>query len=265
VAACGATLARDFTVVTDLRGYGASGVCDSRADHAPYAMRALAADQVVVMGRLGYDRFAVAGHDRGARCAYRMALDHPQAVTALAVLDIVPTAEAFARADQRFAAGFWVWSFLAAPAPVPETLIGAAPEVFVDHLVDTWAQRPDAFPPAIRDAYCDQFRDPPRVHAICEQYRAAPTLDGEHPLPRYERNAQQRPLEGVDHRQVPPADFRDSTEDRVSDMAHVPPRHLDRPVRATRPPVADAAPLPGTNVTAGAGRRRTAQSCTVAR
>jgi haloacetate dehalogenase len=174
-------LAQDFTVVvTDLRGYGASGVCDSRADHSPYAMRALAVDQVEVMARLGYDRFAVAGHDRGARCAYRMALDHPRAVTALAVLDIVPTAEAFARADQRLALGYWVWSFLAAPAPIPETLVSRAPETFVDHMLDTWAQRPDVFPPAVRGAYHDQFRDPARVHAICEQYRAAPTLDAAH-------------------------------------------------------------------------------------
>lgn len=174
-------LAEDFTVVvTDLRGYGASGICDSRPDHAPYAMRALANDQVEVMARLGHDRFAVAGHDRGARCAYRMALDHPRAVNALAALDIVPTAEAFARADQRFALGYWVWSFLAAPAPVPETLVCGAPETFVDHMLDTWAQRPDVFPPEVRRAYQDQFRDPARVHAICEQYRAAATHDVAH-------------------------------------------------------------------------------------
>jgi haloacetate dehalogenase len=176
-----ARLAHDFTVVvTDLRGYGASGIRDSQADHGPYAMRELALDQLEVMTRLGYDRFAVAGHDRGARCAYRMALDHPRTVTALAVLDIVPTAEAFARADQEFALGYWVWSFLAAPAPVPETLICAAPETFVDHMLDTWSQQPDVFPPAVREAYYDQFRDPARVHAICEQYRAAATLDTAH-------------------------------------------------------------------------------------
>jgi haloacetate dehalogenase len=174
-------LAEEFTVVvTDLRGYGASGICDSQADHAPYAMRALADDQVEVMNRLGHDQFAVAGHDRGARCAYRMALDHARTVTALAVLDIVPTAEAFARADQRFAMGYWVWSFLAAQAPVPETLVCGAPETFVDHMLDSWAQRPDVFPPEVRRAYYDQFRDPARVHAICEQYRAAATFDIAH-------------------------------------------------------------------------------------
>lgn len=174
-------LARHFTVVvTDLRGYGASGICADAADHSAYAMRALALDQIEVMARLGYDRFAVAGHDRGARCAYRMALDHPRTVTALAALDVVPTAEVFAHADRRFALEFWVWSFLAAPAPVPETLVCAAPETFVDHMLDSWALRPGTFPSAIRTAYYDQFRDPARVHAICEQYRAAATSDTAH-------------------------------------------------------------------------------------
>ncbi|WP_232665517.1 alpha/beta fold hydrolase [Pseudonocardia sp. TRM90224] len=174
-------LAERFTVVaTDLRGYGGSGTPPSDAEHRPYAMRALAADQVEVMARLGHHRFAVAGHDRGARCAYRLALDHPDAVTALAVLDVVPTAEAFARADQRFSLGYWVWSFLAAPAPVPERLVAGAPEIFVDHMLDTWAQRPEVFTPEARAAYVEQFRDPQRVHAICEQYRAAATLDVEH-------------------------------------------------------------------------------------
>ncbi|MCK2218451.1 alpha/beta hydrolase [Actinomadura sp. ATCC 31491] len=174
-------LAERFTVVaTDLRGFGASGTPPSTLDHAPYAMRALARDQVEVMRALGFARFAVAGHDRGARCAYRMALDHPEAVARLAVLDIVPTAEAFARADRRFALGYWVWSFLAAPEPVPERLIAAAPGVFVDHMLDTWSRAPDVFPPHVRAAYAAQFADPARVHAVCEEYRAAATLDREH-------------------------------------------------------------------------------------
>lgn len=171
-------LAERFTVVvTDLRGYGASGAPPSSADHARYAMRALARDQLEVMARLGHCRFAVAGHDRGARCAYRMALDHPQAVTALAVMDIVPTAEAFARADHEFALGYWVWSFLAAPYPVPEHLITAEPATLVDHMLDSWSGQPEAFPVGVRAVYHDQFRDPARVHAICEQYRAAAVLD----------------------------------------------------------------------------------------
>jgi haloacetate dehalogenase len=174
-------LAEEFTVVvTDLRGYGASGVVDSDDDHGRYAMRELAIDQVEVMSRLGFPRFGVAGHDRGARCAYRMALDHPESIKALAVLDIVPTADAFAGADADFASGFWVWSFLAAPAPVPERLIAGDPDLFVDHLLDTWADDPKAIPEEVRRGYRAQFRDPARVHAICEQYRAAATHDVAH-------------------------------------------------------------------------------------
>jgi haloacetate dehalogenase len=174
-------LAEEFTVVvTDLRGYGASGVTDSDDDHGRYAMRELAIDQVEVMSRLGFQRFGVAGHDRGARCAYRMALDHPDRISALAVLDIVPTADAFARADADFALGYWVWSFLAAPAPIPERLIAGDPDAFVDHLLDTWADDPSAIPKEVRLACRAQFRDPARVHAICEQYRAAATHDVDH-------------------------------------------------------------------------------------
>jgi len=171
-------LAERFTVVaTDLRGYGASGKPASTPDHRPYRMRALADDQVEVMAALGHDRFAVAGHDRGARCAYRMALDHPAAVSHLAVLDIVPTADAYAHADRQFSLAYWVWSFLAAPAPVPETLIAAAPHVLVDHMLDTWSAVPDAFPGEVRRQYVEAFTDPATVHAVCEEYRAAATLD----------------------------------------------------------------------------------------
>jgi haloacetate dehalogenase len=174
-------LAERFTVVaTDLRGFGASGTPPSTPDHAPYSMRAIARDQVEVMAALGYEEFAVAGHDRGARCAYRMALDHPATVARLAVLDIVPTGEAFGRADMDFSLGFWVWSFLAAPDPVPERLIAGAPEVLVNHMLDAWSDRADVFPADIRAAYTGQFRDAGRVHAICEQYRAAATLDCQH-------------------------------------------------------------------------------------
>jgi haloacetate dehalogenase len=172
-------LAREFTVVAaDLRGYGDSGcVSGPPADHS---MRDLAREQRDVMAALGFDRFAVVGHDRGARCAYRMALDHPEAVTALSVLDIVPTGDAFARADARFALGYWVWGLLAASAPVPETLIGAAPDFFVDHMLDGWAASDYVFEPDIRDVYRQQFRDPERVATICQQYRAAATVDRAH-------------------------------------------------------------------------------------
>ena len=174
-------LARDFTVVaTDLRGYGDSGKPPSTPDHAPYAMRALARDQVAVMRRLGFEPFCVAGHDRGARCAYRLALDHPERVRKLAVLDIVPAGEAFRRADAAFALGFWVWSFLAAPDGLPERLIGADPQLLLDHMLDSWSATPNAFPAAVRAEYLRAFRDPATLHAICEEYRAAATLDYRH-------------------------------------------------------------------------------------
>jgi haloacetate dehalogenase len=174
-------LAEEFTVIaTDLRGFGDSGKPPSAPDHAPYAMRELARDQVEVMAALGFERFAVAGHDRGARCAYRMALDHPAAITRLAVLDIVPTGDAFRRADAEFSLGFWVWSFLAAPHPVPERLLEQAPDVLVEHMLDAWSQRSQAFPPEVRRVYVERFSDPAAIHAICEEYRAAATLDVAH-------------------------------------------------------------------------------------
>jgi haloacetate dehalogenase len=174
-------LAEQFTVIaTDLRGYGDSGTPPSTADHAPYAMREIARDQVAVMRSFGYQRFAVGGHDRGGRCGYRMALDRPDAVDRLAVLDVVPTAEAFARADARFALGYWIWAFLAAAEPVPERLIAGDPETLVEHMLTEWSSDPAAFPPDIRAEYVRCFTDPATVHAICEEYRAAATLDVEH-------------------------------------------------------------------------------------
>ena len=174
-------LAEHFTVVaTDLRGFGASTSPPAAPDHAPNSMRAVGREQVEVMATLGFDRFAVVGHDRGARCAYRMAIDHPDAVTALAVLDVVPTGESFARAGREFALGYWVWSFLAAPAPIPERLLAAEPDLLVDHMLDAWSDAPGVFPDDLRATYVDQFRDPATVSAICEEYRAAATLDVQH-------------------------------------------------------------------------------------
>jgi haloacetate dehalogenase len=130
-------------------------------------MREIARDQVEVRDALGYDQFYVVGHDRGARCAYRMALDHPQVVLRLAVLDIVPTGEAFRRADMDFSLGYWVWSLLAAPEPLPEQLITRAPDVIVNHMLDAWSEARDAFPPEIRVEYIAKFRDSDTLHAIC--------------------------------------------------------------------------------------------------
>jgi haloacetate dehalogenase len=173
-------LARRFTVVaTDLRGYGDSGKPPSAPDHAPYSMREIALDQVEVMHALGHSEFDVVGHDRGARCAYRLALDHPDAVRRLAVLDIVPTADTFSQADIDFVRAFWVWLFLSSEEPVPERLVGQAPDAIVNHMLDSWSNR-DAFPPDVRAEYIAKFGDPATVHAICEEYRASSTLDREH-------------------------------------------------------------------------------------
>ena len=170
-------LAERFTVVaTDLRGYGDSGTPPSTPDHAPYSMREIAGDQVEVMTSLGHQRFGVVGHDRGARCAYRLALDHPDAVTRLAVLDIVPTADTFSHAGLDFVRGFWVWLFLSSEEPVPEQLIAEDPAVLVNHMLDSWSDR-DAFPPEVRAEYVAKFSDPATIHAICEEYRASCTLD----------------------------------------------------------------------------------------
>jgi haloacetate dehalogenase len=135
---------------------------------------------VGVMERLGFARFAVAGHDRGGRVAYRMALDHPKRVERLAVLDVLPTDTVWERADARFALGFWPWSLLAQPEPLPERVLIAAADAIVNHALDEWGSRADAFPPAVRAAYVEALRDPAHAHAICEEYRAAATLDREH-------------------------------------------------------------------------------------
>jgi haloacetate dehalogenase len=174
-------LAQDFTVVAaDLRGYGDSSKPPTTPDHAPYSKRAMARDQVEVMRQLGFDRFFVVGHDRGGRCAYRLALDHPQRVLKLAVLDIVPTGEAFRRADMAFGLAFWVWFFLAQPYDLPERVVGADPHMFLDYMLDGWSGSADAFPAEVRAEYARTFRDPTTLHAICEEYRAATTLDYQH-------------------------------------------------------------------------------------
>jgi haloacetate dehalogenase len=126
-------LARKFTIVcADLRGYGQSDCPVSTPDHAPYGKRAMAQDMVTVMERLGFPRFAVAGHDRGGRVAYRMALDHPDRIERLAALDIVPTEDVWERADARLALGFWPWSLLAQAEPLPERILIAAAAAIID-------------------------------------------------------------------------------------------------------------------------------------
>lgn len=177
-----APLMRPFTVVcADLRGYGQSGCPPSARDHSPYAKRAMARDMVALMAHLGFRTFSVAGHDRGGRVAYRLALDHPTVVERVAVLDVIPIVEAWERADARLATAFWPWSLLAQPDPLPERLVTAAPEAVVDDaLGGAWGSPPQAFESGVRDAYVRSLRNPENVHAICEEYRAAVTIDTEH-------------------------------------------------------------------------------------
>lgn len=177
-------LAQDFEViVADLPGYGASdcphALPDSAA-HAAMSKRRMATTLVEAMEALGLTRFALVGHDRGGRVAYRTALDHPDRVTAVAVLDVVPTFDVFDRADARLALSFWPFSLLAQPAPLPERLITGAPDAVVDDALAQWGSTFDSFPEDVRRAYVDALRDPARVHAICEDYRAAASIDRDH-------------------------------------------------------------------------------------
>jgi haloacetate dehalogenase len=174
-------LAQDFTVVAaDLRGYGDSSKPPSKPDHAPYSKRVMARDQVEVMRQLGFDRFFLVGHDRGGRCAYRLALDHPQRVRKLAVLDIVPTGEVFRRVNMELGLAFWVWFLLAQPYDLPERVLATNPQLFLDYMLDGWSGTADAFPQEVRAEYARTFCDPETLHAICEEYRAATTLDYQH-------------------------------------------------------------------------------------
>ena len=171
-------LARNHTAVcADLRGYGASSAPDSAPDHAPYSKRVMGEDMVRLMRELGYPRFGVVGHDRGGRVAYRMALDHPEHIAWLAALDIIPTSEVFARADARLILAFWPWSLLAQDAPLPEKLLLAAPDAIVSDALGSWGSDPEAFPAEVREAYIAALRNPASVHAICEEYRAAASID----------------------------------------------------------------------------------------
>jgi haloacetate dehalogenase len=174
-------LAESFTVVcADLRGYGQSGCPASSTDHAPYAKRAMARDMVAVMQRLGFSRFGIAGHDRGGRVAYRMALDHPERIERLAVLDILPVETVWQHADARFALGYWPWSLLAQPEPLPEKFLEACAETVIDNALGGWGSPAEMFPPDIRAAYIAALREPRHAHAICEEYRAAAGIDRTH-------------------------------------------------------------------------------------
>jgi haloacetate dehalogenase len=171
-------LAQDFTVVVpDLRGYGDSSKPPAGADFAAYAKRALAQDQVEVMAALGFDRFAVAGHDRGARVTHRLLRDHPDKITRAASLDIVPTLYRFETIDQKAATGSWHWFFLIQGRGLPEKLIGNDPEFFLRHMFGTLLRDQGAIEPAAWAEYLRCFRNPETIRATCDEYRAGASID----------------------------------------------------------------------------------------
>jgi haloacetate dehalogenase len=171
-------LAERYTVVLpDLRGYGASEIPPSDAAHLNYSKRTMARDIIALMAHLGYDRFFLAGHDRGGRVAYRLALDAPERVAAIAVLDIVPTIDNWEAMDFRRAFGAYHWTFLAQPEPLPERLIGSDPAWYCRQQIGAWMEDPSASDAAALDAYCAAFARAGAVHAACEDYRAGYTCD----------------------------------------------------------------------------------------
>jgi haloacetate dehalogenase len=175
-------LVKRFTIVaTDLRGYGDSSKPPSDPEHLVYSKRSTANDQVAAMRSLGYERFCVAGHDRGGRVAHRMALDHPSAVQRIAVLDIAPTREMFRPTTFEFAMAYYHWYFLAQPFDLPERLIGADPEYYLSAKMRLWSGgATEVFTDEALAEYLRCFKDPKTIHASCEDYRAAATIDLAH-------------------------------------------------------------------------------------
>ena len=174
-------LAAEFTVfVPDLRGYGDSSKPPAGPDNAGYAKRALSQDQVETMAALGFDRFFVAGHDRGARVAHRLALDHAEQIECLALLDIVPTLYRFETIDQKAATGSFHWFFLIQPGGLPERLIGAEPEFFLRHMLRAWSEDKEAFDPEVLAEYLRCFQNPLTIRATCAEYRAGASIDLDH-------------------------------------------------------------------------------------
>ncbi|KJK25600.1 alpha/beta hydrolase [Burkholderiaceae bacterium 16] len=174
-------LADRFTVIaTDLRGYGSSSAPPGNAGHENYSKRAMAQDQVEVMARLGFNVFALCAHDRGARVAHRLCVDHPGRVSRAMLLDIAPTLAMYERTSMAFAAAYWHWFFLIQPAPFPETLINAEPEFYLNKLMGLRHAGLSPFVPDAMAAYTAAMRDPAHVHAMCEDYRAAATIDLDH-------------------------------------------------------------------------------------
>jgi haloacetate dehalogenase len=170
-------LAKRFSVVmTDLRGYGASSKPAGKADHSTYSKRSMAADQHAVMEALGYEKFFLLGHDRGGRVAHRLAIDFPKSVERLMVLDISPTLTMYENTTMEFAKGYWHWFFLIQPHPIPETLIGANPEFWIKNHMGRHAGT-GIFDALSWSEYLEGAKNPDSMHAMCEDYRAAASID----------------------------------------------------------------------------------------
>lgn len=167
-------------IAPDLRGYGDSDKPDSDDRHLSYSKREMAKDQIALMRALGHARFAVIGHDRGGRVAHRMALDHPDAVEKMVLVDIAPTATMYARTNKEFATRYFWWFFLIQPADLPERMIGADPEYFLRRHIEGQSKTLGAVCSDTFAEYLRCYQNPRTIHAICEDYRAAATIDLEH-------------------------------------------------------------------------------------
>lgn len=171
-------LAEDyFVILPDLRGYGDSDKPASDEQHRPYSKRVMAQDIVLLMAALGYSRFAFIGHDRGGRVGHRLALDYPEQVACCCFIDIAPTATMYARTNQAFATRYFWWFFLIQPTPLPETLIGHDPAIFLRKHINGQLKTPGATPEAVFNDYLRCYQQPAMIHAVCEDYRAAATVD----------------------------------------------------------------------------------------
>ena len=174
-------LAKHFTVIaSDLRGYGASSKPQGLADHSTYSKRAMASDQAQLMNALGFSHYGVLGHDRGGRVAHRLALDYGKQVNKLMVLDISPTLAMYEQTTMQFASSYWHWFFLIQKAPIPETMIGASTEFFMKQFMGGRHAGLSIFAPECWQEYVLAMSDPACLHAMCEDYRAAASIDLEH-------------------------------------------------------------------------------------
>ncbi|MBL8523873.1 MAG: alpha/beta hydrolase [Betaproteobacteria bacterium] len=174
-------LAKHYTVVlTDLRGYGQSDKPAGQPDHTNYSKRTMAQDQTQVMRQLGFDEFYLCGHDRGGRVSHRLAVDHPEAVKKLMLLDISPTLTMYEQTNMEFARSYWWWFWLIQPAPFPESMVAAAPETYLKKKIGWGHAGLSAFTEQTYSAYLSYVSDPATMHGMCEDYRAAASIDLAH-------------------------------------------------------------------------------------